>query len=295
MATREFVEGRLSAANEKLAKKLGTIERHKGTIEKKYLKIEKLGFDRTTTKQELRSLNNEAYWLAYDIESLNDSIKDIEKMIEKEIKPSIQKYQTMLDEIVVKENSRNVQVIIDFLNEWKRKCVEYYKSLYESYNVDFVKWRDEDRHHTLWYNGIIEGITPQADIESCKAYNYYPSRSDMSKDEIKNVNALYKNHKKTFYDKYRFIIDLLGRDDEFEDVLDKVLENEKWVKYDDLVSRVTEITGTITDASALSIGNQAGELNGIIVGENGKVRVETIGAGGYNIQCYHYRVLIHRI
>ena len=44
------------------------------------------------------------------------------------------------------------------------------------------------------------------------------------------------------------------------------------------------------DASYLSIKNV--NLNGYIIGKDGKATVETIGAAGYNIQIYHYRTLI---
>lgn len=33
----------------------------------------------------------------------------------------------------------------------------------------------------------------------------------------------------------------------------------------------------------------------MIQGENGKCKIETIYAGGYNIQCLHYRVLVHKV
>lgn len=36
-------------------------------------------------------------------------------------------------------------------------------------------------------------------------------------------------------------------------------------------------------------------LNGIFKGENGTVRVQTVFAGGYNIQCLHMRTLVHEI
>lgn len=75
------------------------------------------------------------------------------------------------------------------------------------------------------------------------------------------------------------------------DYLDVALENEKKAKIIDLVARIEGITGKITDATDLHIGKK-GDLEGVIFGENGVAKINTIGAGGYNIQCYHYRTLI---
>ena len=71
-----------------------------------------------------------------------------------------------------------------------------------------------------------------------------------------------------------------------EDILNKDIEN----RYFKLVNQVTKIVGVIIDADELKIRN--GELNGLIRGEKGKAYVMTVGAGGYNIQCFHYRTLV---
>jgi len=65
-----------------------------------------------------------------------------------------------------------------------------------------------------------------------------------------------------------------------------------------LVERTVEITGKITDAKYLYLDrDNAGYaiINGVVVGEKGKARVESIGAGGYNIQRYHIRVLVKEV
>lgn len=65
-----------------------------------------------------------------------------------------------------------------------------------------------------------------------------------------------------------------------------------------LVNRTKEICGTITDAQGLYLdSDNQGYLiiNGIVKGEKGNARVESIGAGGYNIQRYHIRVLVKPI
>lgn len=59
----------------------------------------------------------------------------------------------------------------------------------------------------------------------------------------------------------------------------------------DLYRRVTKKVGDIVDYHDLYLNGPA--INGTIVGENGTTRLETIQAGGYNIQRLHLRVILH--
>jgi hypothetical protein len=77
-------------------------------------------------------------------------------------------------------------------------------------------------------------------------------------------------------------------------IITEDMEKDIILKRLDLYHRCSEAVGVITDASGLTTGYN-GSINGIVHGENGSARVETIEAGGYNIQCYHYRVLVNKI
>ena len=55
-----------------------------------------------------------------------------------------------------------------------------------------------------------------------------------------------------------------------------------------------KVIGKIIDASDLRVGPK-GELEGIVEGEKGKVRVETVGAGGHTVQRFHFRTLVHKL
>lgn len=63
-----------------------------------------------------------------------------------------------------------------------------------------------------------------------------------------------------------------------------------WVK--DLVVRLRNRIGEVTDLGELRLNGTA--LNGRVVGTLGAVYVETILAGGYNIQKLHNRVIFHK-
>jgi len=58
-----------------------------------------------------------------------------------------------------------------------------------------------------------------------------------------------------------------------------------------IIVKTFDKVGTIIDISFGRIGFD-GSFNGIVIGEKGTVNIETILAGGYNIQKLHYRVLV---
>lgn len=76
--------------------------------------------------------------------------------------------------------------------------------------------------------------------------------------------------------------------------IEKDIARDKKAKREIFYKRIKEITGRITDACGLRIGDN-GEINGTAIGEAGRASVETISAGGYNVQCFHYRVLVKKI
>lgn len=62
-----------------------------------------------------------------------------------------------------------------------------------------------------------------------------------------------------------------------------------------MINRVIEKTGKITDCQYLTLDRDNSGytiINGKIIGESGTAKIESIGAGGYNIQRYHIRVLV---
>ena len=62
-----------------------------------------------------------------------------------------------------------------------------------------------------------------------------------------------------------------------------------------LYYRVKDITGEVTSWDDLYItnGNGGAVINGFVIGKEGRAKVESILAGGYNIQRLHVRVLVH--
>ena len=122
---------------------------------------------------------------------------------------------------------------------------------------------------------------------------------------VERWNEWSKNRKATLLEKYKelgyksFIKEYSYNDYDFMKIDDKKLEatNEKEAKalIIDLYNRVKEITGEVEsweDVHATQGAQGMVVLNGTVRGKEGVAQVESILAGGYNIQRLHIRVLV---
>lgn len=72
------------------------------------------------------------------------------------------------------------------------------------------------------------------------------------------------------------------------------LDKEAASKKADIIDRCNDKAGGIDEVEWTYIGPD-GRINGIISGPKGRFSVKSIFAGGYNIQCLHVRVLVHKL
>lgn len=210
---------RIQKAEEKIQKKLGTIE-----------KKEKWIASGKKDEYEIR-------WLQDDIRRLKSEIAETEKTIEK--------YEKQLSGEV--EQERILNEIPDSMKLMQSELV--------------AKWDEWDM-----------------------------TRRNRMKEDYKSLVW------KEFQKKYR------GSDVFFKDKTDAQIHNSNVQSAKclilDLYYRVVKITGDVMDWSNIRAAQGACGmivLIGFVVGKEGRAEIESILAGGYNIQRLHVRVLVHSI
>lgn len=191
------------------------------------------------------------------------------------------------------------EILKDFLEGWKRNAITYYRQR----RIDFIEFRKDLRAKER--AARLEALQTLPSLERARKFyegrevtdydlaNLWP-RKDV--DEFLHERGLdyYQIQKKLKGEGDGITFRLLEIHDEQEREawLERTMEEEKRAKLLDLIGRIMSTVGTITDAAALYIGPE-GDINGYIEGTEGKAKIQTIGAGGYNIQCFHFRTLIH--
>jgi hypothetical protein len=258
MASTDFINKRIAGKEKELEKLNKKLERIR--------KVEAQGWEDP----------NPYYYSAHD---LKYTLRDIE-----EAQKALENYKSQLAAEQEKAASRNVPVIIEFLNNWRDKTIEFYTLKFKEYydEKQLVKelYNKEDR---VAYNTA-------KDIFHKKCYGYY--------ERVNFINRWGKpdhTDKKVKDGEYEWLKPYIN-----ESTLDEALAkfkkdiDKEWIrKYDFIIERTNAIVGQITDASNLKIGAKH-DLNGFIIGTKGTAKVQTIDAGGYNIQCYHFRTLINK-
>lgn len=214
-----------------------------------------------------------------------------------EARNTLANYQVQLEKVDNFAKEEKVSAIWDFLCDWENKAYNWYLENAKKY---FELTRDYDANKQAFEKDYLENHT-EPSKDDTRAYrewnntkryytraweeNYYQPINELTKN-ITNCKGRYENDMYRNYVYYDYSVNT--------DELAKYLKDEKDRKYQDLVKRITSITGDIVDAAGLYIGNKDGEINGIVVGEKASAKVQTISASG-PVQCFHYRVLVHEV
>lgn len=207
----------------------------------------------------------------YDERDLRYCLKDLDNA-----RAALKDWQEQLVSAEEKAQSRDVKVILNFLEGWKARVRKHYNDALPRYLKARQEWWDMEHTHS-------------------ENYHKYAMRV-ITSEEWAEIDRDFHEYEKCYRSTWSFIVPYLKRTNG-ETVLDldklnKELNEEANRKYDFIIERTNAIVGQITDASALLIGAK-GDLNGFILGTRGTAKVQTIGAGGYNIQCFHFRTLIN--
>lgn len=232
----------------------------------------------------------------YSEHDLKLTLRDIEA-----VEKSIADYKAQLETEEEKSASRNVQVIIDFLDEWKKKNYAFFMEAINAYYdmKDELKklaasinkapygseeYKEAEEAYRELAKTLRENARGKFETVEKPYYNYRGQIVGKRKEEVKVEEGIWE-YANAYFNYTR---------DEAEKRLKADLDKEADRKYDFIIDRTNAIVGQITDASNLKIG-RTGELNGYVSGPKGKASIKTIGAGGYNIQIFHFRTLIHRV
>lgn len=235
----------------------------------------------------------------YKVRDAAESIYNANKAIE-EAQAIFDKYQTQLN--TIKQKEKQVDEIPEVLKDFMNQIVDEWDRFDTNIRDNSKAYYDELKNKM---NELVPNIYSNEGSE--KLLELYPRYQRLWEDPQKRLTIkfsmrdafkadyLEKPFKKEFGVSVEYARDLWDKSD--ADIHESNLKAGKDVILD-LVNRVTKITGPIMDWSGLhaTAGNGGWTvLNGYVIGEDSKAKVETILAGGYAIQRLHCRTLVKEI
>lgn len=298
----ETLQVRVDNAKKKITKVTGTLERHNARLEKIKKSLEEYGVDVDNYNAEDYKDHYDVRNLMFDYELKLEDIRNNEKKL-KELNTALEKAINSLEvEKKKKDDINNLipECLIQFLDNWKNYVKEFYIDLANKYlEVKFKKYEVNEEelkkpyriktNYITWEKTKVK-VYKEEDFEKILNSDY------LREDAEREIRDYYieKFKKEIFNADLVVLNNIIDYDTIKLDVLEKILDDEIEVKKELFIERIREVVGVIEDLSELYLGDN-GEINGIVQGKKCKAKVQTIGAGGYNIQCYHYRVLVNKI
>lgn len=264
------LENKLNSAEERLAKAITLKGKYEAKVDKLKNQLEAAGYDINLLDTYMWSKEPyENYELKYSYGYAKEAVRDSERKI-KELTQVRDNWKTKLELQKAKDTEFESipQVIKDFVHNWRLRAFK------------------------ITMEQVAEYETRYKEIEKLYDDSF---KHGYGSQEYKELMDKYKKSYQLLINTYSQLVRIIAFKRNKEQELNDLLDKEEKAKIFDLIRRVTKVVGTITDASGLSVGYQNGELNGIVIGTDGKAEVETIGAGGYNIQIFHYRVLVKKL
>lgn len=229
------------------------------------------------------------------IETLNERIQKIEQKIERK-KGTIQKKEKSIE-----KRSADLKSTNEDERRWAEVDIEWLKEDIKRLNREILESEKTLANYRAQLSGEIERqslltkevpeIMKSLQDELVTEWNRYDKerkenmRKDHSEMEYMDFKRKYRGQDTSL---------MYKRDEEINTANIRAAE----AIILNLVNRVKGITGEITDWSNLHMNpdnHGFSILNGRVRGKEGTAKVESIGAGGYNIQRYHIRVLVKAV
>lgn len=238
--------------------------------------------DEKTSTFEVKYWEKEIKSTSKKIEKLESELKNIMENIPEDVQAEINEreeiFTTFSEFITFIEKTWN-----DRDEMLKKACDEW---LVEEINKLYSSWSEIYREKDNEFYEMSRSVKYNNNFERNQAKRIF---MDKARDEyfVKPRNILLEKAGFNEFSEYERV-----NENTIESLKKENLENAQQSVLN-LIEKVEDRVGKVTDWSNLHFGAN-GMLNGRVTGNLGSTYVETIPAGGYNIQRFHYRVLLKK-
>lgn len=281
---KKFEEARTAIleANPEMLKKLEKIEKKPNTA-----------YGKISNYEYTSNLERAFYSLPKEIEKANKKLEELNKEIDA-LKGKLERHFNLRDNLPEQFHEALLHVrkeIFDCFTRQKNATIKANEDII-SKPMDYVIRKNPDysrRKHVLYVNWINAVGKDDCKHRTDEEWLEELKKNGISKYSYQNIDSYFREQSSsTVHESERIIKRQKSRNIEAE--TNAYFEEVKCRFIDEIARYCDEILSV--EVATLGMD---GSINGVIHASNGNFSIKTIGAGGYNIQCFHYRVIIRKI